>query len=713
MSHGASRRHLLLVDDEPVAALPSVRALEGAGYHVQTVTTGTDAVAKASADRLIDLVLMDLELGPDCSGYEAAKRILTDHDVPIVFFSSHNDAETISRLSEIANYGYVSKSSGEHVLLHTVATALELSETRRLLAERERSYHAFYERAPLPYQSIGGDGRIIDVNMSWCETFGYERDDVLGRPVTEFLTSASAELLTTTLENHLFNGCGGQTSLTFIAATGKHIRVQSDGLVLRDAEGRFLRTHCILRDITDELRYRTIFEDSPIGFFRSTTTGRFLEVNPALAQMLGYDSPAAVMESVEDIAEQIYADPTEREPIVRMVRGTRTTATFQVWYRRKDGERWLGDLTLRVARDEDAQPEYLEGFVQDITERHLTEERIRASEAALSTILESLPLGLFLHDLDGNILLVNRATTEMTGYTREELLSLRISDIDQASVTRDDRREIWLKHQDGTSASIQSKHRRKDGSEYTADISITPVTMNGEPRIVGMAMDITEREKAERILRDNEARYRQLHEEKELILKEVHHRIKNDMAIIKSLLSLQRGTTREPLVAGALAEAQNRVEIMQGIYRLLYQGEDFRSVNLAGVITDLLIQVRQTHQTRTRVDVQHQIDDVEVPTKIAFPLGIIINELVTNVFKYAFSDRERGSVHVSVSRTDQIITAVVHDDGEGLPASVAAGDDYGFGLTLVSGLIQQYHGALDLSGPPGTTATITLPVPTE
>ncbi len=675
-------------------------ALTRAGYDVHQVCSGAEAILAAAEDIGIALILMDIDLGDGCDGGETARRIVHERDVPVIFYTSHSSQASLDKLRGVPNYGCVLKSAGDQILLHSVQTALELADAKARLTERERSY-------------------------------------------------------------------------------------------------------------------RAIFENSPIGLFRSTFSGQFIDVNPTLARLLGYRSPEEVMESVTDIASQVYVNPEERQPIIQFVNSGRQQEQFRLWYRRRHGEPWLGQLDLRAVRNNAVNTPYLEGFVQDITERFRAEEAIRASEHALGAILENLPQGVFVHDLDGRIMMVNRAACILTGYSRQELLTLTISDIDHASVTRQDREQIWQRDRPGTSEIITSTHRRKDGTEYPVEVGITAATLDGKPRVIGVATDISARVDAETALRESEQQFRRLFEqapvpyqsldpegiilrvnrrwleklgygeeevlgrwfgsflaedtqelfrecfeqfkrsgsvedvhftlikkdgsrivtsftgtsavgdqgafahshcifvdvtEQELLLKEVHHRIKNDMAVIKSLLSLQRGASGDATVSAALREAQTRVEIMQGIYQRLYQKGDFRTVDLASVVHDLLTQVRRTYQTGTDVRLDHDLQQITISTRLAFPLGVVINELVTNAFKYAFGDRTRGAIRVSLRHQDDWILAVVEDDGRGMPHEVLTGHSLGFGLTLVSGLVGQYGGALLFESDGGTRASIRFPV---
>jgi len=126
------------------------------------------------------------------------------------------------------------------------------------------------------------------------------------------------------------------------------------------------------------------------------------------------------------------------------------------------------------------------------------------SEERFRTVIENLPFGVFLHDLDGKIIIVNKTSCNYTGYTKEELLNLNVGDIDPQSVTREDRKNIWLQLQTGDFKQIESVHRRKDGTKYIAEININAITLKGKPLLLAIAQDITKRKMAEKALIESE-----------------------------------------------------------------------------------------------------------------------------------------------------------------------------------------------------------------
>lgn len=170
------------------------------------------------------------------------------------------------------------------------------------------------------------------------------------------------------------------------------------------------------------LSFRSIFENATIGIFRTTPEGRFEVANPALADMLGYASPQELIDNVTNIPQQIYFEPEHRAEVIRLLDGGQTKATIETRYRRKDGGEIVGNLNMWAIRDTDGHVRYLEGFVEDVTERKQAEYDLRQSEARFRTIINTIKDGLALLDNKGNLISVNKPFAALFDSTPEDLV---------------------------------------------------------------------------------------------------------------------------------------------------------------------------------------------------------------------------------------------------------------------------------------------------
>lgn len=196
--------------------------------------------------------------------------------------------------------------------------------------------------------------------------------------------------------------------------------------------------------------------------------------------------------------------------------------------------------------------------------------------------------------------------------------------------------------------------------------------------------------------------------EKEILLREVHHRVKNYMASLSGLLTLQTYTMTDPSAINALEDAQSRIQNMMYLYDKLYVVNESNSMSLAVYLPGLIDEILQNFPKKAEVSVEKDIDDVVLDPKSLQVLGVITNELFTNIMKYAFAGRTTGRVRLSVKRLEGRIQYSVEDNGIGLSSAEGTGMHSGFGLMLVKDLTKQLRGTVHLNGDGGTKVTIVL-----
>lgn len=198
--------------------------------------------------------------------------------------------------------------------------------------------------------------------------------------------------------------------------------------------------------------------------------------------------------------------------------------------------------------------------------------------------------------------------------------------------------------------------------------------------------------------------------EKEVLLKEIHHRVKNNLQIISSMLRLQSGHILDPKVLRVFEDSQHRIRSMALIHEKLYQSENLAKVDLAEYIQSLTAYLLRSHATSAQeINLQVQADEVFLGIDAAVPCGLILNELVTNALKHAFPDRRPGEIHVSLdAQSEGKFVMTVRDDGVGLPKDLDLEHTETLGLKLVSALVQQLEGGIELDRTGGTTFQVTL-----
>jgi PAS domain S-box-containing protein len=264
-----------------------------------------------------------------------------------------------------------------------------------------------------------------------------------------------------------------------------------------------------------ERQYQNLFENAVLGIFRVTVEGKPIDVNPRFASMLGYASSNEFLSTISNAAE-IFADPRRRAEILRIKAKNPALTTFESQYRRKDGSTFVGNLTLREIAGSEGEVAYLEGFLEDITERKRAEETLRKSEARFRTIFENSTAGVTLVSLDSRYLMVNPAFCDICGYSAKELMQrnfFQITHPEDIAISQ----EVMQKVIDSKGKSIQFTKRyiHKDRHTIWAELSSALVySSDGQPEyFLTHISDATERKRIEEALRQSEAELRALVEQ--------------------------------------------------------------------------------------------------------------------------------------------------------------------------------------------------------
>jgi two-component sensor histidine kinase len=265
----------------------------------------------------------------------------------------------------------------------------------------------------------------------------------------------------------------------------------------------------------------------------------------------------------------------------------------------------------------------------------------------------------------------------------------------------------------------------KGGRPVAVILNAAPV-LDSTGQIVGISAaltDITERKKAEQQLRESEQHLSVLLQEKQTLVQEIHHRVKNNLQVIVSLLHLHAGQTNDPRVVEALSEAGGRVQAIARLHETLYASDTLAEVNFGEYLQHLTDELRHLHG-RAEIIVQVFTDDIVLGMDTAIPLGLIANELILNCFKHAFPSDRGGRVTVSVKyvrdsvRSDEsldkaAIRLCVQDNGRGLPPGVEVNKADSMGFRLVQLLGQQLYAQVQAHTEAGQRFTVTVPPPAK
>ncbi|HOT04308.1 MAG TPA: PAS domain S-box protein [Methanolinea sp.] len=361
-------------------------------------------------------------------------------------------------------------------------------------------------------------------------------------------------------------------------------------------------------------------------------------------------------------------------------------------------------------------------IVRDVSDQKALQEALRASEEKYRLLIEKADEGVWMVDRDYRTTFVNPHLGEMLGYSPEEMLGRQVIEFMPASY-----REVHLKRVRerlaGKSERFEQQFIRKDGSTIWVSASTSPIIKNGE--IVGafsLLTDITSRKKAEelqkhfteeleqQVIARTEALNASL-KEKVVLLREVHHRVKNNLQIIISLMNLQMRKADDPRLKELLLEAQDRVRTMSLVHEKLYQSEDLSRINLSSYLHSLGTQLISSHgDIGRKITLRMELDPILTDINIAIPLGLVVNELVSNSLKHAFPGEMKGNVTIRGKSENGDIVVSVDDDGIGIPPNFDWSTAPTLGLYLVPTLVRQINGRIErVSVERGTKYCIIIP----
>ncbi len=612
----------------------------------------------------------------------------------------------------------------------------ELGETLQAVRASDARNRAVLNAALDAVVTIDAQGRIIEFNPAAERMFGYRRNDVLGMPLVDCIVPQS-------LREQFLAGFAryrrtGQSSIldkvverTARRADGTELAVELAVFQVPGQDPPLFTGY--IRDITDRQReverFRVVLEAAPTGMLLVDESGRVMLVNSQIERMFSYDRSTLLGQPMEILVphEHQKRHPNHRArysaaPSVRPMGAGR-----ELFGLRSDGTQIPIEIGLTPI--DTSQGRVVLASIVDITERRHAER-----EARYHALFDESPVALwekdysvalaFLREIGSverivdrtrvqpelvrraaakvRIVDVNRRGLELFGAVATSELAARWSETFEPDDYEPVRAEL-LALLDGQS-HFETEGLRRTLAGRPLHVRVQVTTIAGAARVIVSMVDITASKEAERALREAMGR-------QDVLLREIHHRVKNNLAVMASLFYLESTHTTDVRAVALLEDSRRRIRSMALVHETLYRSDNLASIDMAEYAQTLARELMATYRLPTgRVRLSTQLEPVRLSVDLAVPCGLILNELVSNAFKHAFPGDRPGSVRIALCESgDDSISMRVTDDGVGLPADLDLRTHHSLGFRLVRLLAKQLRATLEVQhGNPGTEIRVTF-----
>lgn len=400
--------------------------------------------------------------------------------------------------------------------------------------------------------------------------------------------------------------------------------------------------------------------------------------------------------------DSVHPDDAEQlRHALKAAMDTKEPFDFEERIIRPSGEVRVLQSHVMVFAEGPEGPLRVAGCCQDVTELRET-ERSRDHFADIARTSDDAIIGL---TPTLTIETWNIGATTLFGYEPEEVIGKPVTLLAHPLSVEELQRTLGLITAGEHVAHYEMPHMRKDGSTFNASVTMTAIR-GRDGKVTGLSKvlrDITERTTFENQLRASL-------QEKEVLLREIHHRVKNNLQVISSLLNLQVSTEASPATRRGLMESQSRIQSMALVHQLLYESRDLGHIDFTEYLRTLSIRLLGTYNIGPkRIDVRVQGEPLLLEIDRAISCGLIVNELVANAMEHAFPDERSGHIYIGVERDGARVVLTVRDDGVGIPPRFTLERVQSFGLQIARTLTTQLEGTIDVRREAGTFVQIAFP----
>lgn len=670
----------------------------------------------------------------DRTGYELQYRIISKQgeekwvwEKGEGVFSSQGDLLFIEGfLTDITEYRQLEKEQLRAQLAEEANVRLQAEIEERKRVEGKLQANQKYVRLLIDSSldmicASDNNGIITEFNLAAQQAFGYKPEEVIGKHVSFLYVDPQQRidvLDDLTMGRGVFSG-----EVQNKRKDGSAFTAYLSASALRDENGVVIGSMGVSRDISklkaaeqelreSEERYRDLFENATDLIQSVDMKGRVIYVNSAWRQTLGY--------SPEDLKDKTIFDimtPNSRAHCLLLLADISNGDAdridkLEIEFFTRSGKKVNVEGNVNLRR-ENGKPHSTRGIFRDITARKIAEEKLRESEeqirsqaAKMNAVFETSTHHIWTVDRELRLTSFNANQYRWIQKNYGVDAEIGLSMVTDKMVSDNEYNAFWIEKIgqafDGKQLNFETSFPAKNGLLMWREVYLNPIyDENGKVTEVScIAHDVTDKKQAEEKLRLSL-------KEKEVLLKEVHHRVKNNLQVISSILNLQSSYIRDPKTLELLRESQNRIKSMAFIHESLYQTKDFSSINFSEYVENISKNLVHSYSsTEEPPELELKTDRIFLNLDTAIPCGLIINELLSNALKYAFKDGRHGKIEVTLRESKGNITISIADNGPGLPENVDFRNTESLGLQLVVTLVEQINGKIRLDNKKGTKFVI-------
>ncbi len=597
-----------------------------------------------------------------------------------------------------------------------------MKQDQEALRASEERYRDLFENATDLIQSVRPDGRFEYVNEAWKRTLGYSDKELAGLTVWDLIHPEHADACRSYFERVMRGDAPHEIRTVFVAKDGRAVTVEGS-TSLRYGDGGPAATRSIFRDITGavsasrrlqehEAKWKALFESSEHMFWTVDPELRITSHNKGYGDMIErlYGARPEVNLDATRPRTRFASDDYHAfwEGKYRLAFDGQAVR-FETDRTDRTGARVCNEVFLSPVFGSDGRVKEVFGIGHEITEQKEAEETVREQGARLKAIFES-SANMMIWTLDRDLRITSfnphfqRAIEGIHGIRFEvgdafaERMAARVAPRHVKSLL-----QKYTNALNGKPQQFEVELIDLRGEPAWVENFLNPIVVDGAvSEISCLAYGITDRKQAQRALEHSLA-------EKEVLLKEVHHRVKNNLQVISSITKLQE--RRMGLDAGVqemLHHSRDRIRSMALIHERLYQNKQFSSIDLAGYIDGLSRELVASYSTGGRVALELELEPVHVSIDQAMPCGLLLNELISNALKHAYPEQAGGVVRVRLRCEGDTVRIAVSDDGPGLPADFDERRDGGLGMELIATLTEQLDGRMERSDRSGLAYLLTF-----